>query len=57
MLKLLITGANGFIANAVLNHLKDNPEIEATAISVRGSDWKNLDFSGIYAKMLLDSPK
>lgn len=45
MLKLLITGANGFIANAVLNHLKDSNEIEATAISVRGDDWKALDFS------------
>lgn len=46
MLKLLITGANGFIANAVLDSLKDSDEIEATAISVRGDGWKKLSFSG-----------
>jgi len=46
MLKLLITGANGFIAGAVLDYLKDSDEIEATAISVRGDGWKALDFSG-----------
>lgn len=45
MLKMLITGANGFIANAVLNHLKDSTEIKAAAISVRGDDWQKLDFS------------
>ena len=46
MLKLLITGESGFIANAVLSHLKNSEEIEASAISVRGDDWKNMDFSG-----------
>lgn len=46
MLKLLITGESGFIANAVLSHLKNSEEIEATAVSVRGDDWKTMDFSG-----------
>lgn len=46
MLKLLITGSNGFIGGAVLKHLKDSAEIEATAVSVRDGAWKSLDFSG-----------
>jgi UDP-glucose 4-epimerase len=45
VLKLLITGKSGFITNAVLSHLKDCDEIEATAVSVRGDEWKKLDFS------------
>ena len=46
MLKLLITGKSGFIANAVLEHLKDSDEIEASAVSVRGGEWKKMSFSG-----------
>lgn len=46
MLKLLITGASSFIGNAVQEHLKDSADITVTAVSVRGSDWRSMDFSG-----------
>lgn len=46
MRKLLITGAHSFIGNAVLERLKNDPEIQATAVSVRDGAWKNMNFSG-----------
>lgn len=46
MRKLLITGAHSFIGNTVLNRLKDDPDIQAVAVSVRDGAWKNMDFSG-----------
>lgn len=46
MLNLLITGASSFIGGAVQAHLKDSADIRTTAVSVRGNDWRSMDFSG-----------
>lgn len=46
MLNLLITGANSFIGGAVQSRLKNSTDIHATAISVRGENWRSMDFSG-----------
>lgn len=46
MLNLLITGANSFIGGAVQSRLKNSTEIKAAAVSVRGDDWRSMDFSG-----------
>lgn len=45
MHNLLITGGSGFVAQAVLAHLKNSPEIHAEAVSVRDGAWQNIDFS------------
>lgn len=46
MLNLLITGASSFIGGAVQAHLKNSSEIKTSVVSVRGDNWKTMDFSG-----------
>ena len=52
MKRVLITGTNSYIGNAVFDHLQEYNRksgdlfYEVTKISLRGEDWKNLDFRG-----------
>lgn len=46
MLKLLITGTDSFIGNAVRDRANQSGTILAETLSVRGDRWKSADFSG-----------
>ena len=45
MKKVLITGSTGFIARNLSSYLKDNYGHSVTLLSVRGDDWRSVDFS------------
>lgn len=45
MIRMLITGAHGFIGSAVCARLEGDPRARAEAASVRGGAWREIDFS------------
>ncbi len=44
--KLLITGKNGYISTSFQAYLRDFEDISVETISLRGDEWKTVDFSG-----------
>jgi len=50
MKQILVTGANSYIGGAFRTYMEQFPnEYETAAVSLRGEEWKNLDFSGFSA--------
>lgn len=45
MNRVLITGAHGYIGTMLVDYLKNDPAVLADGISLRGNDWKTVDFS------------
>jgi len=45
LLNLLITGSSGFVGGAVQARLKDDPAFCVSTLSVRGTGWRDHDFS------------
>lgn len=44
-MKVLITGGTGYIGNSFLDYMKAFPDVEIDCVSLRGDEWKNVDFS------------
>jgi len=50
MKRILVTGANSYIGGAFRTYMEQFPdEYETAAVSLRGEEWKDLDFSGYSA--------
>ena len=45
MQKILVTGENSYIGNSFCDYMKEVSQYTVTKISVRGENWKAMDFS------------